>query len=56
MDQNEQAYKNGYNAALRELAEQLKKYACFYDLDNYHSFEAVAIEVIDDIANELIKE
>ena len=59
MDQytmTEQAYKNGYNAALKELAEQLKEHACSYDLDNYHWFEAVDVEVIDDIANKLIKE
>jgi hypothetical protein len=52
----EQAYKNGYNAALKELAAKLKEHACSYDLDNYHWFEAVEIDIIDDIAKGLIKE
>ena len=39
--------------AYKEFAERLKKKACAYDLDNYHSFDAVEIEWIDDLLEEM---
>jgi hypothetical protein len=38
--------------AYKEFAEILKEHQCSYDLDNYHSFEAVEINVIDEILRE----
>lgn len=39
--------------AYKEFAEILKDHKCSYDLDNYHSFEAVEINVIDEVLKEL---
>lgn len=50
-----QLYKNGYNAALKDLTEALKEHAHLYNLETYHSFYAIDIEYIDDIVEELIK-
>jgi hypothetical protein len=33
---------------LKAFVKYLKEHACFYDLDNYHSFEAIDVEDIDD--------
>lgn len=42
--------------AVLDFVEKLREYSCFYDLDNYHSFEAVEIDVIDDLAKEMLGE
>ena len=39
----------------KEFAEGLKEKACSYDLPNYHSFDAVTVEDIDDFAKEMEK-
>lgn len=39
----------------KEFVEELKKHSCNYDLPNYHSFEAIDVEVIDEIVDEVIK-
>ena len=39
----------------KEFAEGLKEKACSYDLPNYHSFDAVTVEDIDDFAKEFEK-
>lgn len=41
--------------AAEEFAEGLKEKACSYDLPNYHSFDAVTVEDIDDFAKEMEK-
>ena len=50
-DESEQAYKNGYEAGVREFAERLKNVACLgeYPWDD----ERVYIFQSDEIANEL---
>lgn len=50
----EQAYKNGYRDAIIKFAEYLKKHSCFYDLDNYHSFEAVDVDNLDELVEEFL--
>ena len=42
--------------AIQAFAEMLKEYKCSYDLDNYHSFEAVELDVIDDAVKEFLGE
>lgn len=41
--------------AAKEFAEGLKEKACSYDLPNYHSFDAVTVEDIDDFAKGMEK-
>ena len=45
-------YEAGYRDGIREFAEYLKKHSCSYDLDSYHSFDAINIEDLDDLAGE----
>ena len=47
------ALKTARAEAIKEFAERLKEHVCFYDLDNYHSFSAVDIDVLDDIVKEM---
>ena len=42
--------------AIMVFMKKLKEHSCFYDLDNYHSFEAVDIDVVDDIVKEVLGE
>ena len=42
--------------AIKRFVVKLKKHACSYDLDNYHWFEAVELDVIDDVAKEFLGE
>lgn len=39
---------------IKECVDKLKERSCFYDLDNYHSFRAVDVDDVDDVAKELI--
>lgn len=39
--------------AIKEFVERLKQHACFYDLDNYHSFEAIDVDNLDDFVKEM---
>jgi hypothetical protein len=51
----ELAYKNGYAAGVKEFANYLKEHSCSYDLDNYHSFEAIDIECLDDLIDDFVR-
>lgn len=42
--------------AYKEFAKELKEHMCSYDLDNYHSFQAVEEDVIDDLLKEMVGE
>ena len=42
--------------AYKEFAERLKENKCSYDLPDYHSFDAVDIEEIDNLLKELVGE
>ena len=56
-DATEQAYKNGYNAGVRELAERLKDIYTNdkrYDRPNAHTLIIKLFDNIDTIADELI--
>lgn len=39
---------------IKECVDKLKERSCFYDLDNYHSFRAVDVDDVDNVAKELI--
>lgn len=39
---------------IKEFVKRLKEHSCFYDLSNYHSFRAVDVDDIDDIAKEML--
>lgn len=41
---------------VKEFVAKLKEHKCSYDLDNYHYFEAVDMDTIDDIAKEMVGE
>ena len=40
---------------LKSFVKYLKKHACSYDLDNYHSFSAIDVENIDDFLTEFME-
>ena len=42
--------------AIKEFADKLREYKCSYDLDNYHHFEAVDMDTIEDIIKEVLGE
>ena len=39
-----------------EFVERLQGYKCNYDLDNYHSFEAIDVDDIDEVVKEFLGE
>ena len=42
------------NEAIKEFAERLKECKCSYDLPDYHSFDAVEIEDIDNLVKKMV--
>ena len=48
-------YYKGKIDGIKEFVKELKQHSCSYDPINYMSFEAVNVEVIDEIAETLIK-
>ena len=42
--------------AIKVFAEKLKKHKCSYDIDNYHYFEAIDVDDIDEVIKEMIGE
>jgi hypothetical protein len=52
LDESKNIKANIKAEAYKEFAEILKEHQRSYDLDNYHSFEAVEINVIDEILRE----
>lgn len=42
--------------AIEEFAAKLKEHKCSYDLDNYHSFEAIDVDDIDEVVKEFLGE
>ena len=47
-------YKYGFKNGVFEFVRYLKEHSCSYDLDNYHSFSAIDIEDLDDLADEFL--
>lgn len=48
-------YESGFNNGVIKFANYLKEHSCSYDLDNYHSFNAIDIEYLDDLVEEFLK-
>lgn len=48
-------YESGFNNGVIKFANYLKEHSCSYDLDNYHSFDAIDIEYLDDLVEEFLK-
>lgn len=49
-----QYYESGFINGVIKFANYLKKHSCSYDLDNYHSFEAVDVDDLDDLVEEFL--
>ena len=47
-------YISGFHTGVIKFVEYLKQHSCAYDLDNYHSFDAIDIEDLDDLADEFL--
>lgn len=47
-------YESGFKNGVIKFANYLKTNSCSYDLDNYHSFEAIDIEDLDDLVEEFL--
>ena len=45
-------YSEGFEAGIMAFVEYLKEHSCSYDLDNYHSFDAIDIDNLDDLVKE----
>lgn len=55
-NQYNKGFEDGFEKGVKTFAERLKKHKCSYDLPDYHSFDAVDIEDIDNLLKELIGE
>ena len=47
---------NTYSLLVKAFAKYLKQHSCFYNLDNYHSFDAVDIDNLDDLVDSFLKQ
>lgn len=47
-------YSYGFEEGVIEFVKYLKEHSCSYDLDNYHSFDAIDIEYLDDLVEEFL--
>ena len=47
-------YKSGFKNGVFDFAHYLKEHSCSYDLDNYHSFNAIDIEDLDDLVEDFL--
>ena len=47
-------YESGFKNGVIKFAEYLKNHSCSYDLDNYHSFDAIDIDYLDDFVEEFL--
>lgn len=47
-------YDDGYYDGVAAFANYLKVHACSYDLDNYHSFDAIDVEDLDELVEEFL--
>ena len=51
----EAGYDDGYEDGAVMFAKYLKHRSCSYDLDNYHSFDAIDIDDLDDLVEEFLR-
>ena len=49
-----QYYESGFLNGVIKFANYLKKHSCSYDLDNYHSFDAIDVDNLDDLVEEFL--
>ena len=54
--EKEKIYKDAISEAIKGFVVKLKKHACSYDLDNHHWFEAIELDVVDEVAKEFLGE
>lgn len=47
-------YESGFKNGVIKFANYLKMRACSYDLDKYHSFDAIDVEDLDDLVEEFL--
>ena len=47
-------YISGFINGVNKFVKYLKENSCFYDLDNYHSFRAIDIDDLNDLADEFL--
>ena len=47
-------YISGFIRGVNKFVKYLKENSCFYDLDNCHSFRAVDIDDLNDLADEFL--
>lgn len=47
-------YESGFINGVIKFANYLKEHSCSYDLDNYHSFDAINIDDLDDLVEEFL--
>lgn len=47
-------YESGFIHGVIKFANYLKEHSCSYDLDNYHSFDAIDIDDLDDLVEEFL--
>ena len=47
-------YESGFKNGVIKFANYLKNHSCSYDLDNYHSFDAIDIEDLDNLVEEFL--
>ena len=52
----EQAYKNGYNAAVKKFAQYLKDHSFLCDANDCYSFKAINVEDdLDDMVKDFLE-
>lgn len=44
-------YDEGYRNGVKEFVEYLKRHSCSYDLDNYHSFDAIDVDELNNLVD-----
>lgn len=47
-------YSSEFINGIIKFANYLKEHSCSYDLDNYHSFNAVDIDDLDELVKEFL--
>lgn len=52
--QEQKYYQQGKIDGIKEFARELKNHSCSYDLEEWMSFDAVNVEVIDTVMNNYI--
>ena len=51
----DEKYKKAYECAIREFAEYLRKESFLCDSNEWHSFQAIDVDVLDDLAKDFLR-